>query len=291
MDNQHLRAVQPEFESMSAQSEEDVIELVDIVRFLSRNRFSIVAVAILVTVLGLLYAILKPEEYVYNTAIHIGSVDQKKILDPATLTANIQNYEIPLAINTFYRKHPQENKRYDIAVKNPKGSDIIFLEAKSTENDSPIYIDLINTVAKQVIDDLSRKTHSAKADLSERLTNAEKRKFSVETSSEEARRLFGNIDATSKTASGEKLLAVTNLFEQIQALENTEYDLSASIVSLKSGLAELEETRLGFPVSKSVRPTGMDAKLIILLSAVAGLFFGLVFAVVNELSKAMKTKL
>jgi Chain length determinant protein len=289
MNNQNLRAVQPELELMSGQSEEDVIELADIVRFLSRNRFTIIAVAVLVTALGTLYAMMKPEEYSYSTAIHIGSVDQKKIVDPTTLTANIQNYEIPLAIDNFYRTHPEDKKRYDIAVKNPKGSDIIFMEAKSTEKSSAVYIELINAIAKQVIDDLNRKTLAANRKVSESLLNAEKRKSTVETSLVEARRLFGVIDAASKTASGERVLAATNLFEQIQTLEKTEYDLAASIVSMKSSLAELEDTRLGFPVAKSVRPTGLDPKLIVVLSVIGGVFLGLVFSAVKELSKTIRT--
>lgn len=86
-----------------------------------------------------------------------GSGETMHLIDkPETVLAKTKESYIPLAQQQFRTAHPTNNSLYKIDARIPKNSLLIVLEAKGTEDDSPIYLEHLQTVTNKLLDDHQR---------------------------------------------------------------------------------------------------------------------------------------
>ena len=140
---------------------DDEISLIDLWLILIRRKKVIISVFLVCALVGGLFAVLKSPSYTYTTSIEIGTQVEKDnirpIEDPQTLLAKIQESYIPLVIHDYFKAHPEEDKKnYEIKARIPKGSQIVVLESKGAESESPVYLKLHQDVVDMVKRDHQR---------------------------------------------------------------------------------------------------------------------------------------
>jgi LPS O-antigen subunit length determinant protein (WzzB/FepE family) len=144
--------------------EEDSINLVDLWLELSKRKNIILTSVALALIAGLLIALALPTKYTYSTSLEIGnklahgnSGDGTKLIEqPETVLAKIQESYIPLAQQQYRQSHTGDKKFYKIEARTPKGSQLIVLQAKGSEEDAPAYLQHLQTVTDYVIKDHQR---------------------------------------------------------------------------------------------------------------------------------------
>ena len=144
--------------------EEDTINLVDLWLELTNRRAIIFSSVALTLIAGLLVAFLLPQKYTYSTTIEIGSTqvpssagETLNLIDkPETVLAKITESYIPLAQQQFRSAHHNDKDFYKIDARIPKSSELIVLEAKGKEHDATTYLELLQTVTTNILNDHQR---------------------------------------------------------------------------------------------------------------------------------------
>lgn len=139
---------------------EDEIDLVDLwLVFIRYKKVFLITFAACLA-LGLIYALLMPKSYNFTTSIEIGTRLQKEeiisIEDPQTVLAKIQESYVPLVLNEYHRTNPVTDYSSKITARIPKGSEIIVLETRGTENGAPTHLELQKNVVEKVRQDHQR---------------------------------------------------------------------------------------------------------------------------------------
>ncbi len=274
--------------------QDDEISIVDIYHVLAKNKMMIVIITLLITFLGSVYATLKPDVFSYSTAIQIGSIvvagERKPIAEIAAVETKIKELYIPLVLDEYYRANPDQPKNILINVKVPKGSDIIYIEGKSTDKIAQLYISLINKISALTLSDLNQKTDIYKATLNVQVTDATKRLTILDSDQAKTNQRIEDFDKTFKSSPtaniGISSVVITELFSQIQEITSQKYALEGLITNKKSELDLVDETRSVYPPKKSIDPVGIGKILLITASIFTGLFLGLFSAfLVNFVAK------
>ncbi len=135
---------------------DDEISLLDLLRVLVEEKRVILIVFLVFVVLGVSYALLRPEVYRYTTTIEIGTImeDGRAILidRPETVLAKIQEAYIPYVLEQSEKTGGA--KEYRISARIPRGSEVVVLESKAAEDEE----DAIVTLHKKVVD-LVKQNH------------------------------------------------------------------------------------------------------------------------------------
>jgi len=160
--------------------EEDNINLVDLWLELVKHRAIIFISTALALIAGLLAAFLLPQKYSYTTTIEIGSTlmqtasgTMPQLIDPPeTVLAKLQESYIPLAQQQFRKSHPDDRTLYNIDARIPKGSQLVVLEAKGTEENSADYLQQLQTVTNYLLQDHQRVMNVYQAGLNNQLAQA-----------------------------------------------------------------------------------------------------------------------
>ncbi len=131
---------------------DEELSLLDLVRILLEQRRVVLAVFLICTILGVLFALAKPTKYRYTTAIEIGTVmeDGKATLidRPETLLAKIKEAFIPYILGGISRE--KDAGGYKIDARIPAGSEVIILESKAPDEDGDVVANLHELVVEQV---------------------------------------------------------------------------------------------------------------------------------------------
>ncbi len=134
-----------------AVARDDEISLLDLLRILVEQKRTILAVFMAFVLLGLVFALLKPEKYRYTTTIEIGTVmeDGKTLLidRPATLLAKINEAYIPYVLEQFSKKSDADFK---ITARIPGNSEVVVLESKAPEYKGADLVELHKKVVEYV---------------------------------------------------------------------------------------------------------------------------------------------
>jgi uncharacterized protein involved in exopolysaccharide biosynthesis len=143
---------------------EDEINLVDLWLVLAKRRTLIATVAGLCVLAGLMLALLMPPTYQYSTSIEIGTrlngTDVTVIESPETVLAKVQESYIPQARQQSLDQHAELSNVPKIDARIPKGSQIIVLSSKGTEDDGAL-----NMAVQQAVVDMLKKDHGRIVDV------------------------------------------------------------------------------------------------------------------------------
>lgn len=154
----------------AAPSDEDEISLIDLFRLLLTNKKLIILIACVITTIATAYALSKPKLYEYSVNIDIGSIDvssasavSKQPLDtPQNVHANLVNGYIPVVLEAYRQNNPDDTNGYKIEASIPKGSSIVQLKARGTEEQAVVYKQLMKQVVAGLVKDHEKKIASTK---------------------------------------------------------------------------------------------------------------------------------
>jgi hypothetical protein len=141
--------------------EDDSINLVDLWLELSKRKHIILSAIVVALATGSLIALFSPTKYSYTTSIALGTKLEHSnagdtsalIEEPQTVLAKIQESYIPLAQQQYRQQHAGEEKNYQIEAHNPKGSQLIVIQAKGAEEDGPAYLQHLQMVTNYIVKD------------------------------------------------------------------------------------------------------------------------------------------
>lgn len=139
---------------------EDEISLIDLWLVLVKRKNLVFAILAVFAIAGLTMALVVPKKYNYTTSIEIGSRiikdDVQPIEKPETVLAKIQESYIPLVQHQYRKQNPDHAGNYSINARIPKGSQIIVLESKGSEQIGDIFKNLQQNVVNEVKQDHRR---------------------------------------------------------------------------------------------------------------------------------------
>ncbi|WP_456378238.1 hypothetical protein [Thiolapillus sp.] len=154
---------------------EDEISLVDIWLTFRKHRQLFFKVALSVTVLGMIAALLMPKSYDLRTSIEIGTAvrgdNPTPIEAPETVKAKLENSLIPMVIHQL-NKETEDPIEYKISTTIPKKSTLIVLTSKTKTDATEDYKKLHNQVVTALTRDHSRIINVLKKNLQTELALA-----------------------------------------------------------------------------------------------------------------------
>jgi uncharacterized protein involved in exopolysaccharide biosynthesis len=279
--------------------QDDEINLLDIWRVLAKRKKLVIAVSLLITLVGSGYAILKPEVYAYSTAIQLGSFfvngKQAAVDEAKSAVSKVKEAYLISVLNDFYRENPGHPKNIKIDVSAPKDSEILIISRKCPESEEAVSQQLINKISAKLVDGHGENIKAFRNTLSEQIANAKKRLELLENNEKELNKRIKGFDKTFKAApidnSGTTVLVMTTLSTQKHQISIEKLSLQSEIMEKESELSLIQDTRLLYPVTKSIEPVSIDKKLMILLAVFAGFILGISIALMWDYVEKMKSQL
>jgi uncharacterized protein involved in exopolysaccharide biosynthesis len=277
----------------------DEINFLDIWRILVKRKKLIVAICLLITLIGSAYAILKPTIYIYSTAVEIGSISvggkETPVDEINNAASKVKELYVNSVLSDFYRDNPNEEKDLIFDVSVPKNSEILMIGSKCSEEEAPLYCQLINKISTKLVDDHSEKIKEFRAVLSEQIGNAKNRLALLEDNEKQIVQRIEGFDKAFKATpidnSGTTALVMTELSSQQQQISSEKFSLQAQITDKESDLKLTHDTRLLYPVEKSIEPVGLDTKMMISAFVFVGLVLGIFIALTWDFIEKMKSQL
>ncbi|WP_419634239.1 hypothetical protein [Thiolapillus sp.] len=125
-----------------------------------KHRKLFLKVAIGVTLLGLIVALIMPKSYDLRTSIEIGTAIRgdtpTPIEAPETVKAKLENSLIPMVIHQLNSAEEDDTIEYKISTTIPKKSALIVLTSKTTTDEETQYKKLHNMVIEAITKDHAR---------------------------------------------------------------------------------------------------------------------------------------
>ncbi len=263
MKDNHLQDLKPVYIHEASYLANTEISMVDLAMVLLRRRKIIAGVVAPIIILSVAAALMMPSKYTYSASIAIGH----QVIDgiftsfesPQTLLAKLEHGYIQQTLNEYSQSTNKDMKEYEIKASIPKNSKIIVVELKGTEDQVELISSLLHDLTNKAINDHSKIYEAIKKNL-----NTQKRQAKLELSS---------LDNE-----------IVNQTEIIRMLRN-------SIEIFESQLVNLQNTREIIPPTKSIEPTGLSGKLIVIIAALTGLFLGVFLAFFAEFLDKVKEKI
>ena len=249
MENKDLKELKPIYIHEASYSSDHEISLIDLAMILVNRKKLVYLIFFSFLTLGIAAAVLAPKEYTFSTSLEIGSQiingSVKTFETPQTLLAKLKYSYIPQVLNEQRQTDSESNNKYSIKVSIPESSDIIVLTVNSTNKQADLMGRLLQNITQKAVLDHNRIFESVKRDLHTRL---EQMKIKLSD-------LGSGSDNRAEKAS-----------------------LQSNVEGLSSQLANLRNTREILPPMKSLEPSGISRKLIVIIATFSGLFIA-VFAV------------
>ena len=129
---------------------DDEMSLVDLWLTLVKQKKVFFSVFLIIVGVGLIFALTQPTLYEYSTVIEIGTkADKVTLIQPIeTLKSEVTSAYINQALHEYFNK----NKNIiDIAVENPKGTDLLLLKSTGTKDQSDLHISIQNNILQKLI--------------------------------------------------------------------------------------------------------------------------------------------
>lgn len=254
----------------------DEIDLIDLWLVITHHYRLLFAFVGIVFIVGLVVSFLRPPHYEYSATIQIGGIRDKSAFDlvekPESVVATLQDGIIPGVLQQYVNAHPDSNlASLKIDVTNPTNSDVIVLKARGTAEQQGQITGILDSVIREldVTLDSLLKEH---VDASRKLLISE-----LSASQSEIDQLRNSRNKVTKNGdSGSKALTLLLLDNQVSNLQQNMFNLKQQ---LEVGL--VADIRMTYPVTapqRSLKPVGLTRSLLVVLSLLCGLIFGL-FAV------------
>ncbi len=172
--NDEKRQILPqEIEALQTYYQEDEISLVDLWLVFEKHKKLFVGILLAFVISGLAVALTKSKQYSYTTSIEIARSTEGLLEEPGTVLAKLQQSYIPLVINEYENNSPEAKKGIKIDASIPKGSEIIVLNSKGSEDAEPLFARLHQSVVEKITRDHDSTITVIKAEFEAQLHGAE----------------------------------------------------------------------------------------------------------------------
>lgn len=275
------------------------LELLDIYKALVKRKKIIAVTVVLSTLFGILYAFLRPDIYTYSTAIQIGALsvngDERALGIAKSMVSETNELITPTVLNEYYLKHPSQEKNLTITASTPKESEIIVLSAKTSDQHIAAYKELLTSTGNRLMAVQNKKIGEYKAQLTTKITNAEKRLQTLTASEHEINQRIDNFQKLFQKLpvdnSGTTTLVITELFGQLQTVSREKYSLETQVVNL---VADRESTSYSLsllPLARSMEPVNGGKNVVIIASLIGGFILGVFIALVLNFFENVKDEM
>lgn len=262
----------------------DEIRLADVWLVLVRRRLIIAGVLLVSMAFGFIQAFLKTSLYEYTTIIEVGTryADGRnefggrvEFIEPVeTARAKVAGGYIAQVLQAHI-KDSNDTSRYEIKAEVPKNSQVLILKSRGTAESEPIYVALHSAIVDRLRLDHLRVQHMLRKDLEFRLEMQQR-------SLAELREQAGLFDAQLKRFEGKRELPVRELsyLTNLRLADNrrAQSEMIRLIDSVRAQLANIRETSAVVSPMRSLSPVSLGKEMTIVLSALVGLFLGVVVA-------------
>ena len=311
--------------------QDDEINLLDLWCVLLKRKTLFAVVLLLCVMLGLSYAMTRPQLFDFYTIIEIGSRFKNQeithIEQPGSVIGKISSGYIPLVMADYIEKNPSIGGLPDIKVSLGKDSSIINLNIAGQSDYQSVYFDLLNGVINsikkdhqrmfsvernelefssnqvnsvilqlkeknaQLVAQRGRLTEKAKL-LAARVINtkrliadAEKNKQQAMSNASSEAKVWVMMMVENDLRQASNLLADLEmqlhidldneggvLSNQITQNSRNQQEQQDQLARIQIQLDNLKQTNAFIGPIKSIKPVGKSSKLIVLVSAIGGLF-------------------
>lgn len=254
----------------------DEIRLVDIWLVLVRRKFVIAALVLVSIAFGLAYALFTPHSYAYTTIIEIGTNGQNELIEPLeTVRAKVVDGYIAQVLQLHLKNSSNGEARYGINAEVPKSSQVLILRSKGTAENEPVYVALHGAIVDRLKSDHLRVQNPLRKDLETRLQMRER-------SLAELRDQAKSFEAQIKRLEQKRELPARELsyLTSLRLADNqrAQSDLAPLIDNARQQLANMRETNAVVLPMRSMDPVGLGKTTTVMLSALIGLFLGIIAA-------------
>lgn len=260
MKDRNLQELKPIYIHEASYISDDEISLIDLVMVLVRRRNLMTIVFVSTIILGTIGALLTPKTYTYSTSLQIGSRVIQGTIEPfessQTLLAKLQYSFIPLTLSNLRSADPDNKKYYNVDATVPINSQIIILEIKGTDDQAPLITQLLRNISKKVTLDHERIYNAIKQNLIALINQAKTELTTLSTK---------DSDQTDK--------------KQL---------LHKNIEVYQGELANLQNTHAISSPMKSLEPTGISKRLIVMISIFIGIIIAIIAAFIAEFVQKVK---
>ena len=262
MNDTDLKNIRTIYIHEDRRSSENEINLIDVALMFVRRWKILVGVTLLFILMGTVTAVLKPVAHTYRTSLQVGSqfINNTKIPFESTQTvlAKIEYSLIPQALDEYRQSKPGIAKTPKITARSPKNTEVIVLEANTTSDDAQAASELLlNTVGK-ITQDHDRLFESIRKNLTDLRDNVKME--------------LGKFDRRADSGFKDKKILVDRIDE------------------LETRIANIKRTEVISPPIKSLQPAGINRSLIVLFSAMVGIFIAVLSAITVEFIEKVKER-
>jgi len=271
------------YERRSESRDADEIRLVDIWLVLVRRKFTIAAIVLVSVAFGFAHAFFTPHSYAYTTIIEIGTNGRNELIEPLeTARAKVVEGYIAQALQEHLKVHPDDEARYGIKAEVPKNSQVLVLRSEGTAENERIYATLHNAVADRLRSDHLRIQSALRRGLE---TQLEMRERSLTELREQAKAFEAQIkafEAQINRLEGKKELPARELayLTSLRLADNqrAQSELVPLVDNVRLQLTNMRETSAVVSPMRSLDPSDLGKRTIVMLAGLAGLFLGIIAA-------------
>ena len=264
------------YEQRSSHRYADEISLVDVWLVLSRRKFIIGAFISASIAIGSAYAFSTPHSYGYSTIIEIGTNGRNELIEPLeTARAKVVEGYIAQVLQDHIKRNPDDRTQYGIKAEIPKNSQVMVLRSEGAAEQERMYAALHNAVADRLRSDHLRIYSALRRGLE---TQLDMRERSLAELKDQARAFESQINRLEgkQELPARELAYLTSL--RLADNQRAQSDLVPLVDVVRLQLANMRETSAVVSPMRSLDPTDLGKGAIVILAALAGMFFGVIAA-------------
>jgi len=244
-DVKYIQAVPVAYNEVNS---DDEINLLDLWLVIIKRKNLFFVVLLLSLLSGFSYALFKPQNFNFSTAVEIGSRIQQDnfvaIEEPASVLGKINRAYIFLVGVQYLEEYPDKVDVPKITASLGKGTSIIELTIKGVVTEKEDYIRLLTRITDKIIEE-------HKQIISVSAANLEQLKSKIKVN-------IDSIDRHQDLSGKEKISLINN------------FNIELSAIDMK--MANLRETKVIVKPAQSIEPVGQGKKFIVIISIVVGIF-------------------
>lgn len=239
----------------------DEISLVDLAATFIRRRRIFYACFALVTLLGVVYALIQPDKYEYVTLLESAEKAGSEFIEkPVATVAIIQNRWIPAAASS-YQAENEELLPFKLEASNPENTGLIRIASEASVENADVVKTIHSDLAQSVMERQQQLLETQRNSLKNQLASIERVVQSLQTS---------------------------------EGRENTATAVAAAIqkrAELESELEALQPASVIATARQSTEQKGASSLLIFALAATLGGILGIFFAFCSEFVISVRQRL
>jgi uncharacterized protein involved in exopolysaccharide biosynthesis len=301
----------------------DEVDLVDVGASLWRRWKLMLAVFLVCVIVAVLIAFLVPRAYDYNTTIEIGSqvvgTQIKPIESADSAASKLRKGYLPQVVANYAQAHRLDPKKFGFNVNAPSGANLVVVSGAGRINQGDHFMAIEKAAAGLLVASDARVIKSQQAQLTGKIAKAQAKLVQLQSPANKAllqaqaknlKRYTSRARKQQIASSGHsggasgamaQLLLSTQVQKAIQQLTTTQQTLNnlpseiasqkAAVKSLQTQFDNIQQTQIVAGPMRSIEPTGLSRKVIVIIGIVVGIVLALLAAGLANYGVAVRRRL